>query len=97
MFHADCRTFYNLEKIRNLWTEWGLELPSDDRVFFYCGSGWRSAMGWCLARVIGHNNCANYDGGFLEWTMLDQSAVENPIEEGAGSLHPLLCIWEDTQ
>ena len=57
------------------------------RVIFYCGSGWRSSLAWCLARLMGFDDCANYDGGFLEWTMLHPDAESHPVvrgEEGGG-------------
>ena len=38
-----------------------------EAIIFYCGSGWRSAVAWCLARLLGHAECASYDGGFLEY------------------------------
>ena len=69
-----------------LWSAWGLEVgdASRRRVLFYCGSGWRSAVAWCIARLLGHDNAANYDGGFLEWTLLEPRAAELPIERGDG-------------
>lgn len=71
-----------LASIVGLWREWGLELGGSERIIFYCGSGWRSAVGWCLARIMHHADCANYDGGFLEWSMLDERADAHPIERG---------------
>lgn len=52
------------------------------RVIFYCGSGWRSSLAWCLARLMGYEDCANYDGGFLEWSMLHPDAESHPIVTG---------------
>jgi 3-mercaptopyruvate sulfurtransferase SseA len=64
-----------------LWEQWGLDLGplSRRRAIFYCGSGWRSAVAWCVAQLIGHADCANYDGGFLEWALLDERAAERPV------------------
>jgi thiosulfate/3-mercaptopyruvate sulfurtransferase len=53
--------------------------PPPTRIIFYCGSGWRSSLAWCLARLMGVEECANYDGGFLEWTMLHPDADSHPI------------------
>jgi len=55
---------------------------SPTRIIFYCGSGWRSSLAWCLARLMGVEDCANYDGGFLEWTMLHPDAESHPIITG---------------
>ena len=41
------------------------------RIIFYCGSGWRSALAWCLCRLVGHDDCANFDGGILEWSWVE--------------------------
>ena len=49
-------------EVRALWAEWGVALGRGRRLIFYCGSGWRSAMGWCLARLCGHDDAASYDG-----------------------------------
>jgi len=50
------------------------------RIIFYCGSGWRSAVAWCVAQLLGHRNCANYDGGVLEWSMLCPNAHLHALE-----------------
>jgi 3-mercaptopyruvate sulfurtransferase SseA len=59
-----------------------LAAASRPRIIFYCGSGWRSSLAWCLARMMGVEDCANYDGGFLEWTMLHPDAETHPIMKG---------------
>lgn len=70
-----------------------------NRIIFYCGSGWRSALGWCLARLMGHHNVANYDGGMLEWTMCHPNADTHPLETGwpcdLGMQFPLHCGTAD--
>ena len=50
------------------------------RLIFYCGSGWRSAVAWCVAQLLGHRNCANYDGGVLECSMLCPNAHRHALE-----------------
>ena len=47
---------------RGRWAEWGVALGRGRLRIFYCGSGGRSAMGWCLARLCGHDDAASYDG-----------------------------------
>ncbi|KAL1496436.1 hypothetical protein AB1Y20_016391 [Prymnesium parvum] len=74
-----------LQSVRRLWESWGIDVDAGGeghRLIFYCGSGWRSAMAWCLARLMGHENVANYDGGMLEWSMCHPAAAEHPIEKG---------------
>ena len=71
-----------LQAVRNLWAEWGVYVDEPRRLIFYCGSGWRSALAWCLARLMGHDDAANYDGGMLEWSMCHPAAATHPIEHG---------------
>jgi len=53
----------------------GVDLTQD--VIFYCGTGWRSALAWCIARACGYSKCANYDGGIFEWSLED-----GPLDTG---------------
>lgn len=70
------------EATARLWKAWGLDVGPRRRrrIVFYCGSGWRSSLAWCVARLLGHDDCASYDGGFLEWAMLHPRATDHPIE-----------------
>lgn len=83
---------YDCEQTAELWSAWGLEVGSESscRVVFYCGSGWRSAVGWCLARLLGHSDCASYDGGFLEWAMLHERAAEHAVERDVSDVRPVV-------
>ena len=74
-----------LKGTEELWRQWGLDIGGRKRLLFYCGSGWRSSVAWCLAQLMGHTDCANFDGGFLEWAVLDEKAAERPIAMGAPS------------
>ena len=90
LFYASTATgaLRPLEGTAALWRAWGLRLgdeTSATRLLFYCGSGWRSSVAWCLAQLMGHTDCANFDGGFLEWAVLDEKAAERPIAMGAPS------------
>lgn len=80
--HSD-GALHPLAQTAALWRDWGLCLGGRERIIFYCGSGWRSAVAWCLAQLLGHTNCASYDGGFLEWSMLDPEAEGHPIVHGS--------------
>jgi len=53
------------------------------RLVFYCASGWRSALAWCLARAAGFDNSANYDGGFMEWSYLSPEGHAVAVGGGA--------------
>ena len=74
-----------LEGTAALWRAWGLRLgdeTSATRLLFYCGSGWRAALGWCLARLLGHTRCASYDGSILEWAVFSPRAAAHRLEVG---------------
>ena len=81
-FSHDSGVLHPLAGTAALWRDWGLRLGAehtDTRIVFYCGSGWRSAVAWCLAQLLGHADCASYDGGIVEWAWVD----ERPLECGA--------------
>jgi len=54
------------------------DITPDRRVAFYCGTGWRASEAFFCAYLMGWENIAIYDGGWLEWSQ-DES---NPIETG---------------
>jgi len=58
------------------WQEAGV--TPKKRVAFYCGTGWRASEAWFCAFLMGWEQIAVYDGGWLEWAK-DPS---NPIETG---------------
>lgn len=53
-------------------------IKPDQRLSFYCGTGWRAAEVLIYADVMGLKNISLYDGGWNEWS-LDKN---NPIEVG---------------
>ncbi len=81
---------YHMQHYRNLdntmrpypeiaanWEDAGI--TADKNVAFYCGTGWRASETWLYAFLMGWQNVAVYDGGWLEWS---QDPTENPIEVG---------------
>ena len=81
-FERSTGVLHQVAQTERLWRDWGIDLSRSERVIFYCGSGWRSAVAWCLARLLGHDGCGSYDGGFLEWAVLDERAERHPIDRG---------------
>lgn len=62
--------------------DWGTAgITSDQRVAFYCGTGWRASEAWFAAHLQGWDRVAVYDGGWFEWSR----DPRNPIEIGSGS------------
>jgi thiosulfate/3-mercaptopyruvate sulfurtransferase len=67
------RSFHDIE---SYWREAGI--TPDKKVAFYCGSGWRASEAFFYAYLMGRQNIAVYDGGWLEWSQ-DET---NPISIG---------------
>ena len=74
---------YDLDHVRKLWKQLGIlsssSLEEDTSIIFYCGSGYRSAMAFCLARILGIEHVSSYDGGWLEWHRLHPRARSHGI------------------
>lgn len=61
-------TLIDLPEIAAGWKEKGL--APHQKIGFYCGTGWRASEAFFIARLMGWQNVAVYDGGWLEWTAL---------------------------
>ncbi|MEJ2734937.1 MAG: rhodanese-like domain-containing protein [Anaerolineae bacterium] len=42
-------------------------IDREDRIVWYCGTGWRASRMCALTRALGYTNVAIYDGGWNEW------------------------------
>ncbi|MGD8466305.1 MAG: rhodanese-like domain-containing protein [Anaerolineae bacterium] len=42
-------------------------IDHNDRIVWYCGTGWRASRMCALTRALGYTNVAIYDGGWNEW------------------------------
>lgn len=69
-------TMRNGQEIRAMWKKDGIN--PDNRLAFYCGTGWRAAEVLFYADVMGLKNITLYDGGWNEWSM----DPANPVETG---------------
>ncbi|AVR97546.1 sulfurtransferase [Pseudoduganella armeniaca] len=52
--------------IEAMWREQGIR--RDLRTAFYCGTGWRAALAFYYAWLMGWPDIAVYDGGWFEWS-----------------------------
>lgn len=71
---GDSQTLKPYTEVEKSWTDAGF--TSDKKLYFYCGTGWRSALYTFYAYLMGRP-AANYDGGWFEW-----SYYGNPREKG---------------
>lgn len=69
-------TMRNGDEIQKMWEKDGINL--ENKLAFYCGTGWRAAEVLFYADVLGMKNVCLYDGGWNEWSM----DPANPVETG---------------
>lgn len=59
-------TMRNRDEILGMWKEWGI--TPEQRLSFFCGTGWRAAEVLIYTDVMGIANISLYDGGWNEWS-----------------------------
>lgn len=60
---AHMRPYNELEK---MWKD--LKIDRNNKIAFYCGTGWRASEVWFYAQAMGIDTSAMYDGGWKEWS-----------------------------
>ena len=70
-------TMRSYREIESFWQRVGI--TPNKKVAFYCGSGWRASETFFYANLMGWQNIAVYDGGWLEWSQ----DADNPVALGA--------------
>ena len=69
-----------------MWQEEGLDI-GDKRVIFYCGSGWRASLAWCVHQLlVKDDKCLVYDGSVMEWAVFSPRAASHALERGDGEV-----------
>ena len=63
-------------EIERNWIKSGI--TPDKRIAFYCGTGWRASEAFLNTHLLGWNDIAVFDGGWMEWS----NDPSNPIETG---------------
>lgn len=49
------------------------DITAQQKVIFYCGTGWRASAAFMAARAMGWENISVYDGGWFEWSSTPQN------------------------
>ncbi|RRD39642.1 sulfurtransferase [Leptotrichia sp. OH3620_COT-345] len=70
-------TLRNPKEIFELWVKQGIK--KDDKLAFYCGTGWRATVSWFMTQMAGWKNSYIYDGGWNAWQMDSKF----PVQKGA--------------
>ncbi|MFH0725479.1 MAG: rhodanese-like domain-containing protein [Pseudomonadota bacterium] len=73
------RTLRSYAEIDSMWQSVGI--TSGKNIAFYCGTGWRSSLGFIVGYMMGFANVANYDSGFYGWSY-NFNNPSNPIDTG---------------
>ena len=60
-------TMRNFSEVLANWSEWGIK--PEQKLAFFCGTGWRAAEMLVYADVAGLKDIHLYDGGWYEWIM----------------------------
>ncbi|MCP9759461.1 sulfurtransferase [Aquitalea sp. S1-19] len=81
-FRNPDHTMRSADEIAAFWREAGI-LP-EQRVAFYCGTGWRASEAFFYAYLMGWKQPAVYDGGWMEWS----SDPANPVVRGERPIKP---------
>jgi thiosulfate/3-mercaptopyruvate sulfurtransferase len=68
-------TFRSYTEVRSNWENLGI--TPDKEPIYYCGTGWRSSIGFFTAAAMGFQKLRNYDGSFYEWSWYP----ENPTKD----------------
>ncbi|MFH1156911.1 MAG: rhodanese-like domain-containing protein [Pseudomonadota bacterium] len=68
-------TFRCYTEVRSIWDGLGIN-PALEPIF-YCGTGWRSSIGFYMAQAMGFPKVRNYDGSFYEWSWYPENATRD--------------------
>ncbi|GGY57292.1 hypothetical protein GCM10007387_44810 [Pseudoduganella albidiflava] len=79
-YHLADGTMRPAGEIAAMWAQNGI--TPDKRIAFYCGTGWRASMAFFYAWLMGWDDIAVYDGGWLEWS--NEAAGGKPCIAGMG-------------
>lgn len=87
LVHAATDTLKEPQEVRARWEALGLcPARGGGPLIFYCGTGWRSSIGWFLALRLGWP-AKNYDDGFYGWIAQGRDVVP-PQEFPAVAMTP---------
>lgn len=61
-------TMFNYNICSDRWKKWGI--TPDKKVSFHCGTGWRAAETYYIAKAMGWKNIGVYVGGWYQWSKI---------------------------
>ena len=89
LVRGDSQSFRPFSEIEKSWTDSGF--TGDKKMYFYCGTGWRSGLYTFYAYLLGLP-AANYDGGWFEWSYYNRPSEKGNTDKlvTAGTLNDLV-------
>ncbi len=80
-------TLHSYTEILALWAKQGIASSGEANMFdkeaiFYCGGGYRSALAFLYAHIMGYDNIRNYSDGWMGWST---SYTEDPSCAGGAT------------
>lgn len=76
-------TLRNVDDVKSMWRTMGITF--DREAIFYCGGGYRSALTYFYAHLMGYTNIRNYSDGWEGWsTTYTQDSSGNWIQTLSG-------------
>lgn len=84
VYNDSDKTLRSYTEVKRVWNNRGITSTSgsnmfDKEVIFYCGSGYRSALAFLYAYLMGYNNIRNYSDGWEGWST---TYTEDPSCDG---------------
>lgn len=80
-------TMFNYNLCADRWKKWGI--TPEKKVSFHCGTGWRAAETYYIAKALGWKDVGVYEGGWYEWSkMPDSEDKEKGLPEDAPEKKP---------
>lgn len=67
-------TMFNYNLCAERWKKWGI--TPDKTVSFHCGTGWRAAETYYIAKALGWKNIGVYVGGWYQWSKMENAPVK---------------------
>jgi 3-mercaptopyruvate sulfurtransferase SseA len=73
VYNDSDKTLRSYTEVKRIWNNRGITSTSvsnmfDKEVIFYCGGGYRSALAFLYAYMMGYNNIRNYSDGWEGWS-----------------------------
>ncbi len=72
-------TMRSYTEIEKMWRDW--DIAPENRVAFYCSTGWRAGLALFDAYLMGWKDITVYDGGFYEWVQHPENEIGAGIPE----------------